>query len=117
MKKIDSTKKNLIFIFIIIVIIILLLIILETLIATNIAKKQQETADDSVWLFENCVCLENNLISCPAGFKLVGKMCLKKENSTSTLKGCSKYDCFGKIKLFDVGLQRWLNQNWQLLIG
>jgi hypothetical protein len=111
MKKININKKNTFFIVVIIVLIAVLLIAVETIISLNITNKQKQTADYTLWLSKNCVCLEENLLSCPEGFKLVGKLCLQKENITPTLKSCSKYDCSGKIKLFDVDSQKWQSQN------
>jgi hypothetical protein len=110
-KKFSSHKMNLLLIFSIILLISLLLIIVETIISMNVTRQQKETLDYSLWLSKNCICLEDNLISCPAGFKLIGKLCLDKENSTTPIVGCSKYNCSGEIKLFDVNLQKWQNQN------
>jgi hypothetical protein len=111
MKKINLNKKNTFFVVLTIVLIAVLLIAVQTIINTNVNNEQKQTANYSLWLSQNCVCLEENLLSCPEGFNLVGKLCLDKENITATLKSCSKYDCSGKIKLFDVESQKWLSQN------
>jgi hypothetical protein len=106
-----NSKRNILYIILLVVFIAILLIVLETLITSNIEKQRKETTNYTLWLSQNCLCLEENLLSCPEGFKLVGKLCLDKENITNTLKGCSKYDCAGQIKSFDVDSQKWLNQN------
>jgi|WetSurMetagenome_2_1015567.scaffolds.fasta_scaffold168622_2 hypothetical protein len=110
-KKLNLNKRSFLFIWGIILVICVLLIIIETIITINVEKQQKETADYSAWLSQNCICLESNLLSCPAGFKLVGKLCLDKENSADSLKSCSKYDCLGEIKFFNVNTQKWQNQN------
>jgi len=106
-----ENKRNLIFIILVILLICGCLIALYTIINNNLQKEQSETADYTQWLSEHCVCMEENLIYCPLGYDLVGKLCLNKTISTPTLKGCSKYNCAGQIKLFDVRTQKWLNQN------
>ena len=52
---------------------------------------------DTEWLYENCVCLENERISCQDGFELKEGICWKENKFTSVLKSCSKYDCDGEI--------------------
>jgi hypothetical protein len=106
-----ENKRNLIFIIFTVLLICACLIALYTIINKNIEKEQNETINYTQWLSEHCVCLEDNLIYCPAGYDLIGKLCLNKSVSTPTLKGCSKYNCAGQIKFFDVKTQKWLNQN------
>jgi hypothetical protein len=104
-------KRNLFFIILTIVLITACLIALYTIINNNLEKERSETADYTTWLSDHCICMEENLIYCPSGYDLVGKLCLNKTISTPTLTGCSKYNCAGQIKFFDVGSQKWLSQN------
>jgi hypothetical protein len=106
-----ENRKNLFLIVLIIISISVCLISLDTIINRNIEREQLATSNYSQWLSQHCVCLEKNLIYCPEGYSLVGKLCLNKTISTPTLNGCSKYNCAGQIKLFDVTLQKWQNQN------
>jgi hypothetical protein len=106
-----ENRRNLFFIILTALLITFCLIMLDTIINRNVEREQLATANYSQWLAQHCVCLQQNLIYCPEGYDLIGKLCLNKSVSTPTLKGCSKYNCAGQIKTFDVDSQKWLNQN------
>jgi uncharacterized membrane protein len=74
-------------------------------------KEQKEQEEYSIWLAENCECLERNYFICEEGFKYDGKFCVKENYFTYASKKCSKYDCNGEINLLNMETLKWQKEN------
>jgi hypothetical protein len=75
----------------------------------NVIKNQQEEDNYSQWLVNNCDCVTYGKILCPDGFNLEenNTICISKTAYTSTILGCSEYNCSGQIKLWDNVTETW----------
>lgn len=116
MKRKMETKKNkdLKKILIISVITILLVIGIFSVhyyLNSKAEKEQREQEEYSVWLAENCNCLERNYFFCEDGFEYDGTYCVKDNSFTLVRKKCSKYDCDGEINILNLETLKWQKEN------
>jgi|TARA_Y100000034_G_C6703213_1_gene310249 hypothetical protein len=62
-------------------------------------KTDEEKEEYLDWLGDNCDCVERERLKCSGEFELdeERRLCVKEDEITSVLLGCSMYNCSGEI--------------------
>lgn len=103
--------KRIIILTVVTLLLLLIIFSIKSYITSKAIQEQKEQEEYSIWLAENCKCLERNHIVCVDDFEYNGEYCVKDKYISRVHKKCSKYDCNGEIQILNLETLKWQKEN------